>query len=72
MSITLEVWTLKTDCHVRFPPSGNPAARVSSLVQAGSERLPSGIMSEKLGIRHNTMSFYLNHLSNTEIVTSRR
>ena len=42
------------------------------LVQAGPEGLPAGALSDRLGIPHNTMSFHLNHLSNAEIVSSRK
>lgn len=42
------------------------------LVQAGSDGLPAGVLSEKLGTPHNTMSFHLNHLSNTGIISSRK
>ncbi|MFP4098761.1 MAG: ArsR/SmtB family transcription factor [Alphaproteobacteria bacterium] len=42
------------------------------LVSAGEEGLPAGALSEALGVPHNTMSFHLNHLSNANIVTSRR
>ncbi|MGM0421789.1 MAG: ArsR/SmtB family transcription factor [Pseudomonadota bacterium] len=42
------------------------------LVKAGPEGLPAGLLSEKMGTPHNTMSFHLNHLSNAGIVTSRR
>ncbi len=42
------------------------------LVQAGSEGLPAGAISEELATPHNTLSFHLNHLSNAGIVDSRR
>lgn len=42
------------------------------LVQAGQSGLPAGELSEKLGTPHNTLSFHLNHLSNANIVQSRR
>lgn len=42
------------------------------LVQAGEDGLPAGALSEKLEVPHNTMSFHLNHLSNANIVSSRR
>jgi len=42
------------------------------LVQAGQQGLPAGALSEKLGTPHNTMSFHLNHLSNSGIINSRR
>ncbi len=43
-----------------------------ALVEAGTEGLPAGALSEALGTPHNTMSFHLNHLSNAGIVSSRR
>lgn len=42
------------------------------LVQAGSDGLPAGALSEALGTAHNTLSFHLNHLSNSGVVTARR
>lgn len=42
------------------------------LVKAGAKGLPAGVLSEDLGIPHNTLSFHLNHLSNAGLVTSRR
>ncbi|MCK5385112.1 MAG: helix-turn-helix transcriptional regulator [Alphaproteobacteria bacterium] len=42
------------------------------LVSAGKDGLPAGALSEKLRVPHNTMSFHLNHLSNANIVSSRR
>lgn len=42
------------------------------LVTAGAEGLAAGVLSKKLGIPQNTLSFHLNHLSNTGIITSRR
>ena len=42
------------------------------LVKAGPEGLPAGALSDSLGIPHNTMSFHLNHLSNTKVLSSRR
>jgi DNA-binding transcriptional ArsR family regulator len=42
------------------------------LVRAGSDGLAAGVLSEKLGTPHNTMSFHLNHLSNAGIVSSRK
>jgi len=42
------------------------------LVQAGEDGLPAGALSEELEVPHNTMSFHLNHLSNANIVNSRR
>jgi DNA-binding transcriptional ArsR family regulator len=42
------------------------------LVRAGADGLAAGVLSEKLGTPHNTMSFHLNHLSNAGIVSSRK
>jgi DNA-binding transcriptional ArsR family regulator len=42
------------------------------LVRAGTDGLAAGVLSEKLGTPHNTMSFHLNHLSNAGIVSSRK
>ncbi len=42
------------------------------LVQSGPDGLAAGVLSEKLGTPHNTLSFHLNHLSNTGIVSSRK
>lgn len=42
------------------------------LVKAGPDGLPAGSLSETLGIPHNTMSFHLSHLSNANIITSRK
>tara|TARA_R110001592_G_scaffold16881_9_gene71591 strand:- start:16894 stop:17262 length:369 start_codon:yes stop_codon:yes gene_type:complete len=42
------------------------------LVQAGSDGLAAGILSEKLGTPHNTLSFHLSHLSNAGIISSRK
>jgi ArsR family transcriptional regulator len=42
------------------------------LVKAGLQGLPAGVLSEKLGTPHNTLSFHLSQLSNSGIVSSRR
>lgn len=42
------------------------------LVQAGPGGLAAGVLSEKLGIPHNTMSFHLHHLAHAGIVSSRK
>lgn len=42
------------------------------LVEAGTEGLPAGTLSEALGTPHNTMSFHLGHLANAGIVSSRK
>jgi DNA-binding transcriptional ArsR family regulator len=42
------------------------------LVQAGPAGLPAGVLSEHLGIPHNTMSFHLSHLASAGAVSSRK
>ena len=42
------------------------------LVQAGTEGLAAGVLSEQLGTPHNTLSFHLTHLSNAGIVSSQK
>ncbi|MEJ2681775.1 MAG: metalloregulator ArsR/SmtB family transcription factor [Gammaproteobacteria bacterium] len=42
------------------------------LVQAGTEGLAAGVISEALGTPHNTMSFHLSHLANAGIISSRK
>ena len=42
------------------------------LVEQGHEGLPAGQISEKLEMPHNTLSFHLNHMSNANLVVSRR
>lgn len=42
------------------------------LVTAGASGLPAGIVSERLGIPHNTLSFHLSHLANAGIISSRK
>lgn len=42
------------------------------LVEYGPEGAPAGTVSEALGIPHNTLSFHLNHMSNADLVVSRR
>ncbi len=42
------------------------------LVEQGTEGTPAGAISEKLGIAHNTLSFHLSHMSNANLVLSRR
>ena len=42
------------------------------LVENGPEGAPAGKISETLGIPHNTLSFHLNHMSNADLVVSRR
>lgn len=40
------------------------------LVQAGTQGLAAGVLSESLGTPHNTMSFHLTHLANAGIISS--
>ncbi len=42
------------------------------LVQAGPEGLPAGAISERLGVRQNTMSSHLSILANSGLVRSER
>lgn len=42
------------------------------LVEYGPEGVAAGKLSETLGIPHNTLSFHLNHMSNADLVISRR
>lgn len=42
------------------------------LVTAGTQGLPAGVVSERLGIPHNTLSFHLTHLTNAGIISSRK
>jgi len=42
------------------------------LVKAGPDGMAAGMLSEQLGIPHNTLSFHLHHLANAGIVTSRK
>lgn len=42
------------------------------LVEYGPDGAPAGTLSEKLGVPHNTLSFHLNHMSNANLVLSRR
>ena len=42
------------------------------LVTAGTRGLPAGVVSERLGIPHNTLSFHLTHLANAGIISSRK
>jgi len=42
------------------------------LVEYGTEGAPAGLLSDELGIPHNTLSFHLTHLSNAQLVTSRK
>lgn len=42
------------------------------LVQVGTGGLAAGVISERLGVPHNTLSFHLNHLVNAGIISSSR
>lgn len=42
------------------------------LVQAGTDGLAAGMLSEQLGTPHNTLSFHLSHLTQAGIVSSRK
>ncbi|PCI99965.1 MAG: transcriptional regulator [Alphaproteobacteria bacterium] len=42
------------------------------LVEFGMEGAPAGVLSEKLGVPHNTLSFHLSHMANAGLITSRK
>lgn len=42
------------------------------LVEHGRDGAPAGVLSETLGIPHNTLSFHLSHMSHAGLVLSRR
>ncbi|QBQ55046.1 ArsR/SmtB family transcription factor [Nitrosococcus wardiae] len=42
------------------------------LVEAGPKGLSAGVMSERLGVPQNTLSFHLSHLNNAGITQSRK
>lgn len=42
------------------------------LVEYGRDGAPAGVLSEALGIPHNTLSFHLSQMSHARIVLSRR
>jgi DNA-binding transcriptional ArsR family regulator len=42
------------------------------LVEHGHEGVAAGILSEALGVPHNTLSFHLNHMSHAGLVVSRK
>lgn len=42
------------------------------LVEYGQDGAPAGVLSETLGIPHNTLSFHLSHMSHAGLVQSRR
>ncbi|MEK6747315.1 MAG: helix-turn-helix transcriptional regulator [Pseudomonadota bacterium] len=42
------------------------------LVKHGKQGIAAGVLSDKLGIPHNTLSFHLSHLNNAGLVESRK
>ena len=42
------------------------------LVEKGQLGMPAGLLSKRLGIPHNTLSFHLSHMINAGLVLSRR
>lgn len=42
------------------------------LVEAGPQGMAAGVISDALGIPHNTLSFHLTHLSQANLVSSRK
>ncbi len=42
------------------------------LVEHGTKGAPAGVLSDKLGVPANTLSFHLSHMSNAGLVVSRR
>jgi len=42
------------------------------LVEAGQDGLAAGVISNTLNVPHNTLSFHLNHLSNANIIGSKK
>ncbi len=42
------------------------------LVEHGMDGAPAGVLSEQLGIPHNSLSFHLSHMSNAGLVLSCR
>lgn len=42
------------------------------LVEAGPSGLPAGMISDRLGIAHNSLSFHLAHLTETGLIASRK
>lgn len=42
------------------------------LIECGAEGAPAGVLSDKLKIPHNTLSFHLNHMSHAKLIISRR
>ncbi len=42
------------------------------LVEYGKGGVPAGVLSDRLGIPHNTLSFHLSHLSDAGLVRSKK
>lgn len=42
------------------------------LIEYGDDGAAAGVLSESLGIPHNTLSFHLSHLSQAELISSRK
>ncbi len=42
------------------------------LVEFGPEGAAAGVLSDKMGVPHNTLSFHLSHMSNAGLILSRR
>lgn len=42
------------------------------LIEYGNTGTPAGMLSEELGVPHNTLSFHLSHLSHAGLVRSRK
>lgn len=42
------------------------------LVKQGTQGVSAGVLSDSLGIPHNTLSFHLSHMNNAGLVVSRR
>lgn len=42
------------------------------LIEYGRDGTAAGVLSDELGIPHNTLSFHLSHLGNAGLVTSRK
>lgn len=42
------------------------------LVEYGKSGIPAGVLSDRLEIPHNTLSFHLNHLSEAGLVSSKK
>ncbi len=42
------------------------------LIEYGRSGVPAGVLSDQLGIPHNTLSFHLSHLNHAGLVTSKK